>query len=132
MNKYIIDIKKIQDSRGSLTVLENLKNIPFEMKRIYYLKHTTPGTSRGYHAHKKLKQMAICLAGSCRFIMDDGKTKEEFTLRSYHQAIIIDPMVWHEMHDFSSDCVLLVLANDFYDESDYIRDYDSFTKLVKK
>ena len=75
--------------------------------------------------------MAICVSGSCRFIMDDGKTKEEFTLARSDQAILIDPMVWHEMHDFSSDCVLLVMADDFYDESDYIRDYETFTKAVE-
>lgn len=131
MNKYIVELKKIQDSRGTLTVLENLKNIPFEVKRIYYLDKCSEGTARGFHAHKKLKQMAICLAGKCRFIMDDGVSKEEAFLERSDQAILIDPMVWHEMHDFSRDCVLLVLASDFYDEGDYIRDYQEFEKLLR-
>jgi dTDP-4-dehydrorhamnose 3,5-epimerase-like enzyme len=130
MSKYLLDIKKIQDTRGSLTVLENLKNIPFEVKRVYFLNEVTEGSSRGFHAHKKLKQMAFCLSGSCQFIMDDGLVREELVLSRFNQALLINPMVWHEMHDFSSDCVLLVLADDYYVEDDYIREYKEFVQLL--
>jgi dTDP-4-dehydrorhamnose 3,5-epimerase-like enzyme len=76
--------------------------------------------------------MAICLAGTCRFVMDNGIKKEEFVLSKFNQAILIDPMIWHEMHDFSKNCVLLVLADDFYDEKDYIRDYSIFLKSINR
>ena len=132
MTTYLVDFKTIHDPRGDLTVLENLKDIPFEIKRIYYLNNVSPGSSRGFHAHKKLKQMAICLAGTCRFVMDNGIKKEEFVLSKFNQAILIDPMIWHEMHDFSKNCVLLVLADDFYDEKDYIRDYSIFLKSINR
>ncbi|MCO7051663.1 FdtA/QdtA family cupin domain-containing protein, partial [Proteus terrae] len=86
--------------------------------------------SRGFHAHKKLKQLAICLKGSCDFIMDDGKKREKITLTSPDVGLIIDAMQWHEMHNFSEDCIILVLADDVYDESDYIRDYETFQKSI--
>ena len=85
---------------------------------------------RGFHAHKELKQLAICITGSCRFIMDDGRNRDEIILSSPNKGIIIDNLVWHEMHDFSEDCVLMVVANDVYDEMDYIRDYEYFLKKV--
>lgn len=132
MSKYLIQFKNIQDERGSLTVLENLKNIPFKIKRVYYLNNLKADHSRGFHAHKELRQLAICLLGSCRFVMDDGIQKEELILSKFNQGIIIDPMIWHEMHNFSHDCVLIVLADDFYNEKDYIRDYSHFIKAVQE
>jgi UDP-2-acetamido-3-amino-2,3-dideoxy-glucuronate N-acetyltransferase len=130
MNNYKTSLKSINDDRGNLVVIENLKNVPFEIKRVYYLTKLSAEHPRGFHAHKILKQFAVCLAGSCRFVMDNGIQKEEFTLSSPSEGIIINEMIWHEMHDFSQDCVLMVLANDFYDESDYIRDYPTFLKLI--
>jgi len=130
MSNYLVELKNIQDDRGSLTVLENLKNVPFEIKRIYYFNNLKSDHPRGFHAHKKLKQMAICLAGSCTFTMDDGFKKEKVMLSHFNQAILIDHLIWREMHDFSSDCVLMVLADNFYDENDYIRDYSEFLKAV--
>jgi len=127
----LIDFKSLGDDRGGLVALGANKDIPFNVKRVYYIFATQSGVSRGFHAHKKLKQLAICIAGSCRFVMDSGLDKQEIIMDSPHQGIVIDKMQWHEMHDFSLDCVLLVLASDYYDEDDYIRDYDKFLQLVK-
>lgn len=118
------------DSQGWLIALEEGRQVPFPIKRVYYIFGTKPGVKRGKHAHRKLRQLAICLSGSCRFIMDDGATRNEFLLTSNTQGLQIDPMVWHEMEEFSADCVLLVLASDIYDESDYIRSKDEFDSLV--
>lgn len=127
----LIDFPSLGDDRGSLVALEgNKKSIPFEIKRVYYIYGTKKGVARGFHAHKKLKQVAICLSGSCRFVMDNGIDKAEVNLDSPLQGLLIDTMQWHEMYDFSSDCILLVLASDVYDESDYIRDYDEFVKMA--
>ena len=130
MSNYKIQLKSINDDRGSLVVIENLKNIPFEMKRVYYLTKLKSDHPRGFHAHKKLKQFAVCLSGSCRFIMDDGVQRDEMILSSPSEGIIINEMIWHEMHDFSQDCILMVVASDFYEEADYIRDYSSFLNLI--
>lgn len=124
----LIDFKLLGDDRGHLTVLEANKNIPFDIKRVYYLTDTQAGVPRGFHAHKELEQVAVCVSGKCRMILDDGRHKEETWLDSVSKAIRIEKMVWHEMHDFSPDCVLLVLASEHYDESDYIREYDVFLK----
>jgi len=110
--------------------LEVNKTIPFDIKRVYYLFGTKEGVSRGFHAHKALKQVAVCITGKCRILLDTGKEKAEVWLDSSNRGITIDSMVWHEMHDFSPDCVLLVLASEHYDETDYIRDYDDFIQEV--
>lgn len=125
-----LDIKG--DARGSLISLEAQKNIPFEIKRVYYIFGTQLGVSRGFHAHKALHQVAICVSGSCRFILDDGHTSEDIVLDSPEKSIYIGPMVWHEMHDLSIDCVILVLASDYYNESDYIRSYESFKEIITR
>lgn len=130
-----MDIKIIQfqshgDDRGSLVSIEQKKNIPFDIKRVYYLFSTKEGVRRGFHAHKKLKQLAIVLKGSCRFLLDDGSEKIEVLLDNPAQGLYIDSLLWREMYDFSEDCVLMVLADSIYDEADYIRDYDEFLKEV--
>jgi dTDP-4-dehydrorhamnose 3,5-epimerase-like enzyme len=130
-----MDIKLIQlqshgDNRGSLVALEEQKNIPFAIKRVYYLFDTKENVRRGFHAHKKLKQLAIVLKGSCRFLLDNGKDKVEVLLDNPAQGLFIESFVWREMFDFSDDCVLMVLADAFYDESDYVRDYKEFKKMV--
>lgn len=119
------------DDRGSLVALESAKNIPFEIKRVYYIFDTKSDVVRGLHAHKDLSQVMVCLKGSCRVVLDNGSTKEQVILESPNKGLLIDNMLWHEMHDFSADCVLLVLANEHYDESDYIRDYDDFLKVTR-
>ncbi len=125
-----IHFPPLGDERGSLVVLEDKRNVPFDIKRVYYVFGTKKGIARGFHAHKNLKQVAVCIAGKCRMVMDDGRKKESIWLDSPTQGILITTE-WHEMHDFSEDCVLLVLASEHYDESDYIRDYKDFIKAVR-
>ncbi|MBL0550672.1 WxcM-like domain-containing protein [Aeromonas caviae] len=128
----LIDFPVLGDERGSLLALEGNKNIPFDIKRVYYIYGTQNGVARGFHAHKELKQVAICLNGSCRFVMDNGIEKSDVVLNSPSQGLLIDTMQWHEMYDFSSDCILLVLASNVYDEADYIRNYDDFLTFAKR
>lgn len=126
-----LPFKVMGDARGSLVAIESTRNVPFDVKRVFYIFATQPGVVRGLHAHQKLRQMAVCLSGSCRFILDDGRKREEVILDKPCEGLMIERMVWNEMHDFSSDCVLLVLADDHYDESEYIRDYQHFIKAVE-
>lgn len=118
------------DERGHLVALETNKTVPFDIKRVYYLFDTKEGVARGFHAHKNLKQVAVCVKGSCRFILDNGKSKESIVLNNATTGLIIEGLIWREMHDFTKDCVLLVLASEHYDEADYVRDYQKFLELV--
>ncbi len=129
-----IDFQKLGDERGSLVAIEigMEKAVPFEIKRVYYSYDTRSDVRRGLHAHKELKQVAICVSGSCRMVFDDGKIRQEQTLESPEKGLLIDKMIWHEMYDFSPDCVLLVLASDHYNEDDYIRSYSEFIKVAKR
>lgn len=131
MKMKLIPLQNHGDERGSLVALEQSKNIPFDIKRVYYMFNTQKGIRRGFHAHKKLIQLAIAIKGSCKFLMDDGITKANIVLDNPASGLLIEPMIWHEMYDYSDDCVLLLLANDFYDESDYIRNYNDFLELVE-
>jgi len=131
-----MDIKLIQfqshgDERGSLVSLEENRNIPFSVKRVYYIFDTADKVRRGFHAHRKLKQLAIVLKGSCHFLLDNGREKIELLMDSNTRGLYIEPFIWHEMFDFSDDCVLVVLADELYDEADYIRDYDEFKQMVE-
>ncbi|MEN9659566.1 MAG: hypothetical protein RL571_3031 [Pseudomonadota bacterium] len=130
MQLKLIQLQTHGDERGSLVALEEEKNIPFPIKRVYYLFATKEGVRRGFHAHKKLKQVAIAVRGSCRFLLDDGKEKIELLLDNPAQGLLIESCIWREMYDFSEDCVLMVLADNHYDESDYVRSYDEFIKAV--
>lgn len=132
MQIKLIPLQAHGDDRGSLIALEEGKNIPFPVKRVYYLFNTKEGVSRGFHAHKALKQVAIAVRGSCRFVLDDGKERVEVLLDNPAQGLLIESFMWREMHDFSDDCVLMVLADQLYDESDYIRSYDEFISLISK
>jgi dTDP-4-dehydrorhamnose 3,5-epimerase len=118
------------DARGSLVSLEQATGVPFEIARVYFVFDTQPGVSRGFHAHRQLRQLVFCVAGSCTMVLDDGRARSELRLDRPEVAVEIGPMVWHEMHDFSSDCIMAVLAEAPYDESDYIRDYDQFAELA--
>jgi dTDP-4-dehydrorhamnose 3,5-epimerase-like enzyme len=120
------------DERGSLIALESLKNIPFEIKRVYYIFGNKNNVQRGFHAHKNLQQVLIAVSGSCKILLDNGKNKQEVLLDLPSKGLLIKDCIWREMFDFSSDCVLLVLANEHYDENDYIRDYNQFLDLWKK
>ncbi|HAS8151526.1 TPA: WxcM-like domain-containing protein [Vibrio vulnificus] len=124
----ILHFNALGDERGSLIALEQNNNIPFEVKRIYYIFDTKLNVVRGLHAHKNLKQVAIALKGSCRFVLDNGKVRENVWLKSPNEGLLIDSCLWREMHDFSEDCVLMVIASEKYDESDYIRNYEDFLK----
>ena len=124
----IFDI--IGDNRGSLISLESMKNIPFEIKRLYYIFDNKEGVRRGFHAHKNLQQLLIAVSGSCKILLDNGQSKEEILLDSPKKGLLIKELLWREMFDFSADCVLLVLASEHYDENDYIRDYNQFLKTV--
>lgn len=125
-----IDFQSLGDARGSLVALEigMEKAVPFDIKRVYYIYETGKDVSRGFHAHRNLNQVAICVAGKCRMVLDNGHIREETWMSSPTRGLLIESMVWREMHDFSDDCVLLVLASEHYDESDYIRDYSKFLK----
>ncbi|NLT87323.1 MAG: WxcM-like domain-containing protein [Pseudomonas lactis] len=126
-----IDFQILGDSRGSLVSIEQGEVIPFAIKRVYYIYRTGEDVSRGFHAHYNLKQVAICVAGSCRMVLDNGTVREEVILDCPTKGILIDGITWREMHDFSDNCVLLVLASEHYDESDYIRNYDVFIDVAK-
>jgi len=120
------------DSRGQLVSLEEGKEIPFHIKRVYYMYDTVNDVVRGKHAHKKLQQILFCIHGSCKLRLDDGYSKEEINLDNPNEGILIENNMWREMYDFSDDAVLLVLASELYDEADYIRNYDEFIKYVKE
>ena len=125
-----VSFKSLGDERGSLVALEGNKSVPFDIKRVYYIFGTKEGVSRGFHAHRNLKQVVVCVTGSCRFVLDNGKQREEVVLDRSTIGLLINDLTWREMYDFSPDCVLMVLANEHYDESDYIRDYQEFFKAV--
>ena len=129
INKYVFS--KHGDDRGQLVVLEGMRDIPFDIKRVYYIYDTIEGVRRGFHAHKQLEQILICIHGSCKILLDDGKEKEVVELSTPNEGLYISNDMWREMFDFSSDAVLMVLASNYYDENDYIRDYESFKEFVK-
>lgn len=128
----LIEFPMLGDERGSLLSLESNKNIPFDIKRVYYIFNTVNGISRGFHAHKALKQVAIAVSGSCRFVLDDGVDKADVILDMPTKGLLIESFMWREMHDFSDDCLLMVLADQLYDESDYIRKYEDFLRLARR
>ncbi|MDP9510730.1 FdtA/QdtA family cupin domain-containing protein [Pseudomonas protegens] len=121
-----IDFQILGDERGSLVSIEQGMLIPFEIQRVYYLYNTRKNVSRGFHAHRQLRQVAICVSGKCRMVLDNGNLREEVWLDCPTKGLLIESMTWREMHDFSPDCVLMVIASLPYDESDYIRNYQDF------
>lgn len=125
-----IVFEKYSDERGSLIALEQFGNIPFEIKRIYYL-YDQSGETRGFHAHKNLQQVLICLHGQCKLILDNGIDRVDVVLNSADTGIHIGNLIWREVHDQSEDCVLLVVASELYDESDYIKTYEEFLTQVQ-
>lgn len=127
----LIEFPMLGDERGSLLSLESNNNIPFDINRVYYIFNTVKGVSRGFHAHKALKQVAVAVSGSCRFVLDNGVDKAEVILDVPTRGLLIESFMWREMHDFSDDCVLMVLADQLYDESDYIRKYEDFLRLAR-
>ncbi len=120
------------DDRGQLVALEELKDIPFKVKRVYYMYDTVQNVVRGHHAHKKLEQILVCIHGQCKIKLDNGKEKKVVPLEKPYEGLYIANNIWREMYDFSHDAVLLVLASELYDEADYIRDYEKFLKFVEE
>ncbi|MDB4263145.1 FdtA/QdtA family cupin domain-containing protein [Porticoccaceae bacterium] len=125
-----LDFPPLGDDRGSLVALEGNKTIPFEIKRVYYLFGTANDVTRGLHAHLALKQVLLCVTGSCKVLLDDGVVRESVFLDSPTKGLLVNSLVWREMSQFSSDCVLLVIASEHYDETDYIRCYERFKKVA--
>jgi dTDP-4-dehydrorhamnose 3,5-epimerase-like enzyme len=119
------------DERGSLIALQGGIDIPFNIARVYYVFATKPGVDRGFHAHRNLRQFAVCVSGSCVMILDNGSERVSISLDSPDVGLEIGPMIWREMTEFSKDAVLLVLASARYDPADYLKDYDEFVALAK-
>jgi len=132
MKLLTYDFKTSADERGALSVVEGGRDIPFEIKRVYYIYNTKPDVRRGCHAHKSLKQVLICMQGSCHILLDDGTERQELILEMPGKGLFIGDMVWREMYDFSPDCVLVVLASDHFNEADYIRNYDDFIRAANQ
>ena len=120
------------DDRGQLVALEEMKDIPFKIKRVYYMYITSHGVVRGCHAHKRLQQILICIHGSCKIKLDNGSEKKIIPLEKPYEGLYVSNAMWREIFDFSEDAVLMVLASELYDESDYIRDYDEFLAYVQR
>lgn len=131
-NCQIIELPKITDHRGNLTVIENNKNIPFEIKRVYYLYDVPGGTERAGHAHKALQQLLVAMSGSFDVVIDDGYEKKKYHLNRSYYGLYVCPMVWREIVNFSSGSVCMSLASNFYDESDYYRNYEDFIKAMRE
>ncbi|UNT95032.1 sugar 3,4-ketoisomerase [Allobaculum mucilyticum] len=130
MKYELLTFQQHGDDRGQLIAIEEGINVPFSVKRVYYMYDTKPGVRRGFHAHRELKQVLICVSGSCSVHLDDGTETEEILLDKPYIGLQIEGLIWREMYNFSEDAVLLVLASELYDESDYIRDYHEFKKEV--
>ena len=132
MTPTLINFKPLGDERGSLIAVEAEKSVPFKVRRVYYIFATKEGVERGFHAHKALNQVAVAVTGSCEMVLDDGECETSVLLDSAQTGVLIGPGVWRVMRNFSSDCVLLVLADQHHDEADYIRDYKEFKGWVNQ
>lgn len=131
-NSGLITLQHIDDGiDGSISVAENFKQIPFAVKRVYYIYNLMNRDAiRGKHAHKKLEQVLFCISGSCQIGLDDGTNRQDITLNTPNTGVYLGVELWHTMKNFSENCILLVLASDVYHEDDYIRDYDEFKKYI--
>ena len=125
LNCKVIKIECRTDQRGKLSFIQN-SNLPFDIKRVFWI---IPKDKRGKHAHYKTKQCMICIKGWCNVKLDNGKEKEEITLKDNDKGLIIEPNFWHSISGFSEDCIILVLASEEYDEKDYIREYNKFIEV---
>lgn len=120
------------DERGSLIAFEENHNVPFDIKRVFYIYGTQEDVPRGQHSHHKTKQLLIAVNGGCKVTMNDGKNKKTYVLNKPNVGLFQDALVWGTMHDFTEDCILMVFADTYYEETDYIRDYEQFLEEVKK
>ncbi len=132
-----MEIKKIQfptyqNETGTLSFFEAERHIPFDIRRVYYIYDVQGDSRRGFHAHRALEQVLLCIHGSCKILLDNGKEKETVLLDKPNEGLIVENPIWREMYDFSPGAVLLVMASQYYDEADYIRDYDEFLAYLKE
>jgi hypothetical protein len=127
----VLDFPRRDDARGSLSFLEGTRHVPFGIKRIYYLYDIPEGAERGAHGHIELEQVFLAMHGGFELELDDGRERKTFLLDRPDRGVYVCPMMWREVRRFSPGAVCLVLASDFYDEADYIRDYDEFLKAVR-
>lgn len=128
----IVELPKISDPRGNLSFVEGSRHIPFDMKRVYYLYDVPGGEARGGHAHKHLQQLIIAISGSFDVVLDDGVTKKTISLNRCYRGLYIPTMIWRELVNFTSGAVCMVLASEYYDESDYYREYDEFIRAAQR
>jgi dTDP-4-dehydrorhamnose 3,5-epimerase-like enzyme len=131
-NCSLLKFINITSKYGDLTPIEEMVDIPFDIKRIYYITKVPPGIERGFHAHRKLHQVLICLNGSVKIKVKNPKEDTEFLLEDSSVGLYIGPYIWREMYDFSEGAVLLVLASDYYSEDDYIRNIDFYMQEAVK
>jgi hypothetical protein len=126
----LIDLPRIAEPRGNLTFVENGRHIPFDIRRVYYLYDIPGGADRGGHAHRRLQQLLIAIAGSFDVVVDDGRRRQRYHLNRSYFGLYLPPMTWRELDNFSSGSVCLVLASDPYDEADYYRDYQTYLNAL--
>ena len=133
-NSGIIKLQFFDDfPDGNLVIGEARRNVPFDIKRVYYINNLfNKKSARGQHAHKKLEQIIFCVNGSFVLKLDDGAVKQKIVMDNPYWGVRLGPMLWHSMENFSSDCVILVLADGYFAEKDYIRDYSDFIKMAKQ
>mgnify|MGYP002514937813 CR=1 FL=1 len=132
-----MEIKKIKfptytNETGTLSFFESERHIPFDIRRVYYIYDVQGNSRRGFHAHRDLKQVLLCIHGSCKILLDNGTEQETVLLDNPAEGLVIENPIWREMYDFSPGAVLLVMASQYYDEADYIRDYDEFLAFLKE
>ena len=127
----IIELSKIADPRGNLTSIEAERDVPFKIRRVYYLYDVPGGATRAGHGHKTLQQLIIAMSGSFDIVLSDGFNKERHHLNRSYYGLYVAPMIWREIDNFSSGSVCMVLASDHYDEADYYRDFDQFLRAAK-
>ena len=128
----IVELPRIQNAAGNLSLVESGIHIPFDIKRVYYLYDVPGGAQRGGHAHKRLEQLIIAMSGSFDIVLDDGRCRDRYHLNRSYYGLYVGTMIWRELENFSSGAVCLVLASTLYDESDYFRDYQEFVRAVQE
>lgn len=130
MDCHLVQLNAFGDARGALVPLEVGKEVPFAIKRVYYVYDTKRDVPRGFHAHKSLEQLLICVTGACKIKVDNGKETQFFDLNTPEKALYIGKNIWREMHNFSQGCVLMVLASEPYNPDEYIHDYNTFIRSI--
>lgn len=129
MNIELINLPRFTDPRGNLSVVEQNENVPFDIKRVFFTYDVPGGESRADHANKSLIEFIVAVSGSFTVSLDDGIEKKKILLNKPYQGLLVNPMIWRKLEDFSSGAVALVICSDFYNEADYIRDYEEYIKV---